>query len=178
MSLSARTAKTPSELAEATRARLSALARAHALTFAHGFDEAANRPTTLQSLVRTILEPFDEPQEPRIDLSGIDVGVSAAAGASLALLFHEFATNATKYGALSSEKGTIKVLLGEEDGTIIVNWIELGGPSVVPPNGREGFGGVLTRIAISNQLGGAIVRDWRPEGLAISLSVPRSRLEA
>ena len=102
----------------------------------------------------------------------------AAATASLALLLHEFATNATKYGALSSEKGTIKVLLREEERTIVVNWTELGGPPVIPPDGREGFGGVLSRIAISNQLGGELVRDWRPEGLAICLSVPRSRLEA
>ena len=178
VSLSARTAKTPSELAESTRARLSALARAHALTFSHGFDEAAHPPTTLQSLVRAILEPFDEAQNPRIDVSGVDVGVSAAASTSVALLIHEFATNATKYGALSSEEGTIKVLLREQEGTIVVNWTEFGGPPVIPPDGREGFGGVLSRIAISNQLGGELVRDWRPEGLAISLSVPRSRLEA
>jgi PAS domain S-box-containing protein len=178
VSLSARSAKTPPELAESARARLSALARAHSLTFSDGFDGAAQRPTTLHSLVRAVLEPFDEPQEPRINLVGIDVGVSAAAGTSLALLVHEFATNATKYGALSSAEGTIKVILSEENKTIVVSWVELGGPPVVPPEGREGFGTVLSRIAISDQLGGEIVRDWRPEGLAIRLSVPRSRLEA
>jgi PAS domain S-box-containing protein len=174
--LSARSTKSPQELAEATRARLAALARAHALTFAQGFDEAAHEPTTLQSLVRTIVAPFDEPEAPRITLSGIDAAVSGSAVTSLALLLHEFATNATKYGALSAATGIVEVIFGEEGEAIVVDWIEHGGPPVAVPESREGFGAVLSRIAISNQLAGELVRDWRPEGLAIRLSVPRSRL--
>jgi PAS domain S-box-containing protein len=175
--LSARTAKSPSELAESTRARLSALARAHALTFSDGFGDAERHPTTLQSLVRTIVAPFDEPEHPRIAVSGIDAGVSGSAVTSLALLLHEFATNAAKYGALSTEEGSVKIMFAEEDCTITVRWTERGGPSVAEPTGGLGFGDVLSRIAISEQLGGEIVRDWRPEGLAIRLSVPRSRLQ-
>src|SRR5271165_6737018 len=45
-----------------------------------------------------------------------------------------------------------------------------------PPSGGEGFGSVLSRITVTNQLDGKIARDWKPEGLAIRLSVPRSRL--
>jgi PAS domain S-box-containing protein len=176
--LSARSAKSPHELAESTRARLSALARAHALTFSDGFGDAANRPTTLQSLVRTIVAPFDEPERPRIAISGIDAGVSGSAVTGLALLLHEFATNAAKYGALTSATGSLEVLVAEEGDSIVVHWTERGGPPVVAPTGGLGFGDVLSRIAISDQLGGEIVRDWRPEGLAIRLSVPRSRLEA
>jgi PAS domain S-box-containing protein len=174
--LSARWAKSPHELAEAARARLSALARAHTLTFSHGFDEVADKPTTLQSLVRTIVAPFDEPEGPRIALSGIDAEVSGSAVTSLALLLHEFATNAAKYGALSSTKGTVKIVLAEEGETLVIHWIERGGPPVAAPKGGEGFGGTLSRIAVSDQLGGEIARDWRPEGLTIRLSVPRSRL--
>ena len=58
-----------------------------------------------------------------------------------------------------------------------MNWTELGGPTVVaPPQSAEGFGGVLSRIAVANQLGGEITRDWRPEGLAIRVVLPRERL--
>ena len=174
--LSARWTKSPHELAEAARARLSALARAHALTFAHGFDEAADKPTTLHSLVRTIVAPFDEPEVPRITLSGIDAEVSGSAVTSLALLLHEFATNAAKYGALSSAEGTVKIVLAEEDHRVLIHWIERGGPPVAAPKDAEGFGGTLSRIAVSDQLGGEIARDWRSEGLTIRLSVPRSRL--
>jgi PAS domain S-box-containing protein len=175
--LSARSAKSPKELAESTRARLAALARAHALTFSHGFNEAAPEPTTLQSLVRTIVAPFDEAGQSRIVLSGIDAGVSGSAVTSLALLLHEFATNAAKYGALSADAGSIKVVFAEEGDSIIVHWTECGGPPVAAPSGGPGFGDVLSRIAVSDQLGGEIVRDWRNEGLAIRVSVPRSRLE-
>lgn len=176
VALSARSTRSPQELVEDTRARLAALARAHALTFAQGFDEAAHEPTTLQSLARTIVAPFDELEAPRIALSGIDVEVSGSAVSSLALLLHEFATNATKYGALSAPTGRVKVVFDEEGDAVVVEWIERGGPLVVAPEGREGFGAVLSRIAVSNQLGGEIARDWRPEGLAIRLSVPRKRL--
>jgi PAS domain S-box-containing protein len=176
--LSARSAKSPRELADSTRARLSALARAHALTFSDGFGDAERQPTTLQSLVRTILAPFDEPEHPRIAVSGIDAGVSGSAVTSLALLLHEFATNAAKYGALSADTGSVKVVFADQGDTIVVDWTECGGPPAAMPNGSLGFGDVLSRIAISDQLGGEIVRDWRPEGLAIRLFVPRSRLEA
>ncbi len=66
----------------------------------------------------------------------------------------------------------------EEGDSVVVHWTELGGPPVAPPTGSLGFGDVLSRIAVSDQLGGEIARDWRPEGLAIRLSVPRQRLEA
>jgi PAS domain S-box-containing protein len=175
--LSARLAKSPHELAESTRARLSALARAHALTFSDGFGDTAHQPTTLQSLIRTIVAPFDEPEHPRIAVSGIDAGVSGSAVTSLALLLHEFATNAAKYGALSTAAGSVKVVFAEEGDAIVVYWAEHGGPPVAAPKGGLGFGDVLSRIAVSDQLGGEIVRDWDPGGLAIRLSVPRSRLE-
>jgi PAS domain S-box-containing protein len=175
--LSARTAKSPRELAESTRARLSALARAHALTFSDGVSDSEREPTTLQSLVQTIMAPFDQPEHPRIAVSGIDAGVSGSAITSFALLLHEFATNAAKYGALSADTGSVKVSFANEGDSIVVHWRERGGPPVAAPNGSLGFGDVLSRIAISDQLGGEIVRDWRPEGLAIRLSVPRSRLQ-
>ena len=96
VSLSARSAKSPQELAESVRTRLAALSRAYGLTFSHGFDETAHQPTTLQSLVRAIVAPFDEPEAPRIALAGIDAEVSGSAVTSFALLLHEFATNATQ----------------------------------------------------------------------------------
>jgi PAS domain S-box-containing protein len=176
--LSARLAKSPQELAASTRGRLASLARAHSLTFSDGFDQSAPEPTTLQSLVRTIVAPFDEAEKSRIVLSGIDAGISGSAVTSLALLLHEFATNAAKYGALSTHEGSVKVVFAEEDGSIVVRWTERHGPPVAAPTGSLGFGDVLSRIAVSDQLGGEIVRDWRPEGLAIRLSVPRSRLQA
>ena len=172
--LSARSAKTTQDLADSARERVAALARAHALTFAHG--EPSPHPTTLQSLIRAMVAPFDVPEAPRIAISGVDVPVSGGTVASLALLLHEFATNAAKYGALSSAEGTIAIDCAEEGDKVVVSWIERGGPPVVRPTGVEGFGGVLSRIAVMSQLSGEIARDWKPEGLEIRLVTPRSRL--
>ena len=172
--LSARSAKSTQELATSARERLAALARAHSLTFSHG--EAAPQDTTLHAMIRILTAPFDEPGHPRIILNGVDTKVSGAAVASLALLIHEFATNATKYGALSNATGWIDVTCSEDGDNVVVVWVEHEGPAIVPPDGGEGFGGVLSRIAVANQLGGQITRDWRPEGLAIRLSLPRERL--
>ena len=174
VALSARSAKTAEELANSARERLAALAGAHSLTFSHG--EPSPQPTTLQALIRAIVAPFDEPAEPRISITGSDAPVSGVAVTSLALLLHEFATNAAKYGALSSPEGRIAIHCADEGGDIAVTWTERGGPPVAEPAGSEGFGGVLSRLAVTSQLGGAIERQWSPEGLTIRLSAPRSRL--
>jgi two-component sensor histidine kinase len=153
---------------------VAALARAHALTFSHG--GPSPQATTLHALIRAIVAPFDQQEVPRIAISGVDIPVSGGAVASLALLLHEFATNAAKYGALTSAEGTIAIHCLEDGDNVVVAWTERGGPRVEQPTGAEGFGGVLSRIAVLNQLGGEIARDWNPEGLEIRLVAPRGRL--
>ena len=135
--LSARSAKTAQELAVSARERVAALARAHALTFSHG--EPLPQATTLQSLIRAIVAPFDEPEAPRIIVSGVDVPVSGGGVASLALLLHEFATNAAKYGALSSADGTVAIDCREEGENAVVTWTERGGPRGRSALGRRGL---------------------------------------
>ena len=105
-----------------------------------------------------------QPSASRITVSGNDAPVSGAAVTSLALLLHEFATNAAKYGALSSPEGTIAIRCFDDGADLVVTWTERGGPPVVEPHGAEGFGGVLSRLAVAGQLGGEIGREWRPEG--------------
>ena len=176
VALSARSAETAREVVDLARERLTALARAHALTFSDS--ETAPQPTTLHSLVRAIVAPFDQPEEPRIAISGVDAPVSGGAVTALALLLHEFATNAAKYGALSSEGGTIAIHCAEVDENIVVTWTERGGPPVVPPGEHEGFGGVRSRLAVGSQLSGEIARDWAPQGLTMRLTAPKRRLAA
>ena len=94
----------------------------------------------------------------------------------LALLLHEFATNSTKYGALSATAGQIRIHCGDRAGTVVITWSEHGGPPVAPSTGDRGFGDLLVRATVAGQLGGEISRDWKPEGLVIRLSVPRERL--
>lgn len=180
VSLSARWAKTPQDLAISVGERLGALARAHALTLRQTYEggAACTQATTLSALLETIVSPYNgggDNAENRIDISGDDVAIAGGAVTSLALLLHEFATNAAKYGALSDPHGHIDVICRDLGEQFVVTWSEKGGPERAP-NETEGFGTVLARATVKGQLGGEIVRSWTPEGLKIRLSVARDRL--
>jgi PAS domain S-box-containing protein len=182
VTLSARSSPTTKDMAAVVRERLGALSRAHDLTLPDFKDgPRADKAATLHALVRTIGAPYDDPAgegDPRIVLAGPDVPISGNAVTSFALLLHEFATNAAKYGALSSPTGRVEVQCTVENGELFLTWKEHGGP---PLNGRaesEGFGSLLARGTVEGQFSGRIVRDWQPEGLAIHLSVPCERLTA
>ena len=173
--LSARSAKTPDELATKVRERLAALARAHALLLSKTSEEAgdAKPAMTLQSLIRAILSPYDDLAggASRFAVAGPDMPISGGAVTGLALLLHEFATNAAKYGALSTPTGSIIVCSPQAIG---FSW---NGRSAEDPESEhqgegEGFGGVLVRATIKRQLDGDISRVWAPEGLTIKLSIP------
>jgi two-component sensor histidine kinase len=95
---------------------------------------------------------------------------------SLALLLHEFATNAAKYGALASASGRIRLDWVADEHELALTWQERGGPAVGEPPQDEGFGSTLARRIVSGQFGGRLSRDWNPEGLTIHLSVPIEQL--
>ena len=101
--------------------------------------------------------------------------ISGSVISSLALLLNEFATNATKYGALSTTVGRIRIQCTNHGETLVVIWTERGGPAVASPTGNNGFGDLLVRTTIAG-LGGEVSRDWHPEGLVIRLSISRERL--
>ena len=181
VSLSGRSARNVQDLVRSARERLSALARAQALTRSHGprDDPQSIKPTTLHSLIRTIIAPHDnieDAQGERITIAGPDLAISGSAVSSLALLLHEFGTNSAKYGALSAPKGQIEIVSAEHGHTLALTWTERGGPAITSAPDGEGFGATLTRATVTDQLGGEISRDWRPEGLVIRLSLPRERL--
>jgi PAS domain S-box-containing protein len=177
LTLSARVADTPDALAAAVRDRLEALARAHSLTLPDPADaEGTSRPvTSLHELVRTIVSPYvDGRNRVRVTVRGADVAIDGSAVTGLALLLHEFATNAAKYGALSADSGHIEVECFLSDSNLVLNWAERGGPPANrPEKDSEGFGSLLTRSTVKGQFAGEISRDWKTEGLTIRLSVAR-----
>ena len=168
------------ELVGLARDRLIALARAHSLTLSQGLKESpqAARPTTLHSLIKSIAAPHNDREDEdyrRFSIVGCDMEISGPVISSLALLLHEFATNSTKYGALSATAGRIQIHCANHGETLVVTWTERGGPAVISPTGDNGFGDFLVRTTIAG-LGGEIARDWEPNGLVIRLSMPRARL--
>ena len=177
VTLSARSAETPEDLATAVRERLTALARAHDLTLPDLATGAlkAQSVTNLHSLVATIVSPFEEsgPGQGRVAVSGPDVKVGVGAITAMALLLHEFATNAAKYGAFSVANGHIKIDWSIEKNMLLLQWEEQGGPLLEPPpEGSAGFGTMLARRIVGGQLGGRISHIWNRSGLTINLSVP------
>lgn len=177
VTLSARSAETPKELAEAVRERLGALARAHELTLPDLTEmrEKTDRTTTLSALVRTIVAPYLSEDDRRITISGPDVLISGSAVMSMALLLHETATNAAKYGALSVQHGHVDVSWLVWNDELMLAWREHGGPALNGQSEHEGFGSLLARLTVTGQLGGKISRDWKREGLTVNLT---ARLES
>jgi two-component sensor histidine kinase len=136
-----RSCATRNSTIDSASARLSALARAHALTSSHGPAGAARAvgQTTLHSLIEAITAPhIDEGNARRFSIVGCNMEISGSVISSLALLLHEFATNSVKYGALSSTAGQIEVHCVDRAETVVITWSEHGGPPVVPPIGNEG----------------------------------------
>jgi len=107
---------------------------------------------------------------------GDDCNVGSKSVTNLALLLHELATNASKYGALSAVNGRLQVTLEKDGDTIRLVWQETGGP---PPSidGTAGFGSRLER-GVSSAFGATIARDWRPTGLVASISMSEGALGA
>jgi two-component sensor histidine kinase len=89
---------------------------------------------------------------------------------AVAVALHELATNAAKYGALSTTNGHIDLKWSHEaNGRLNLRWIEIGGPTVEPPT-RSGFGGRIIQQMIAH-LKGESRFDWRAEGLVCEITL-------
>jgi PAS domain S-box-containing protein len=181
IAMSARSARTPHDLASALRDRLMALAQAHALTLAvpSNGGHQSKQSTTLQTLIETILSPYDgrtDAGKVRVTISGPNIPIAGSAVTSFALLLHEFATNAAKYGALSNSTGCVEIACCDSDGQIVLTWTERGGPRVDRQSDGDGFGSMLAHATVRSQFAGEISRNWYPEGLQIRLTFPRDRV--
>ncbi len=157
------------ECLEAFRGRLQALSTAHNALLASDWKWAS-----LTSVVRAALEPYLGDQE-RVHLDVQDQRLEPEVALTLALGFHELATNAAKYGALSSPAGQVSVTSnvhsGENGQELRIVWQETGGPAVAPP-AVAGFGTTMLSKAIEYQHEGRADLDWRQEGLVCRLTLP------
>ncbi|MBB4615125.1 sensor histidine kinase [Novosphingobium taihuense] len=116
------------------------------------------------------------PDDMRVDIAGPDVLMPAGATVSLVMVLHELATNAMKYGALSGLSGRVSVhWTAQQDGMIEIDWVESGGPEVIPPS-RKGFGSRLLTEAVPRQLGGRVKLDYDSKGLRCQIAVPQDRM--
>ena len=147
--------------------------RVHALARVHGaLAEARWRSADLRSILTSELAPFRSPHaSTRTACEGPTVLLQPAVAQIIALVMHELATNAAKYGALSRPEGRVAVSWELQQGTLALRWQESGGPPVTPP-ASQGFGTRITKASVERQLGGRLEFDWDGAGLGCRLSLP------
>ncbi|MDX2263399.1 MAG: PAS domain-containing protein [Hyphomicrobiales bacterium] len=131
--------------------RLAALSRAHDVLTSNNWEKA-----DLRTVVREALEPFT-PRNPQIAARGPQAPLSPKQALALSMALHELATNAVKYGALSTSRGRIdvswSVTRDRDGGDLTLTWTERGGPTVAPPQ-RKGFGSRLIERSLALDLNG------------------------
>ncbi|MGH6965594.1 MAG: HWE histidine kinase domain-containing protein [Phenylobacterium sp.] len=165
-------AETPEALKTVLLGRITALGRAHQL-----LSEARWEGADLRRLVEEELLAFSLGEAARVSIRGADVALPPAAAQALAMALHELATNAAKYGALSTPSGQVVVSWTREGrGPLTIRWAETGGPVVVRPT-RRGLGATMLARALGGALKGETRFDWRPEGLVCELELPGETVE-
>ncbi|MEG3088861.1 sensor histidine kinase [Sphingomonas sp. PB4P5] len=160
-------------IADDLRERVTALGRAHDFVRPHS---AHSRPNADQNSLHGLLDELFRPYQPiggaRVIVTGGDVAIDDRSATPLALLFHELATNATKYGALSNDDGQVEVDIAMDGETTVLTWSETAGPAIDTPPEASGFGSQLIELSAVRQLGGTVVRDWRSSGLVVTMRIP------
>lgn len=153
---------------EAFMARIQALAKAHDVLLQESWSSAR-----IHAVLEKVLEVHAE--RARFRLSGPDIRLGPKAGLSLSLIFHELATNAVKYGALSVPGGTVHIdwnisaIAGDE--TFTLKWEEKDGPPVSEPT-QKGFCSRLIRMGIAGT--GKVSKRYDPSGFVAVFQLPMS----
>jgi two-component sensor histidine kinase len=124
-----------------------------------------------EDLVRAQLAPFADLIGSRIVVRGPKLRLNAAAAQAIGLALHELATNAGKYGALSTDAGRLDIGWGADGGTFTMNWTEGDGPPVSGPKQR-GFGTTVIEMMVKRSVGGAVDLHYPPSGLTWRLTCP------
>jgi len=135
---------------------------------------SASRMADLAAIAESTLTPFRSGMQlSRISVNGPQLELPERIAGGLALAFHELATNAFKYGALSVEGGSVSLvwtLTRRGPETLVkIEWTETGGPHVSPPS-SEGFGGMVVRQSVSREPDGNVTFDYDPVGFRCTLS--------
>ena len=152
--------------------RLSALSRSHDLLAREDW-----RTAGLLEIINNTLEPFNviDQREDRIVVIGENLQFPPKETLALCLVFHELATNALKYGALSNGDGSVhidwKLVPSAQGLRLRLRWREVGGPPVKPPS-HQGFGSRVISRGLAYELNGTGTFDYPPEGLVCEMDIP------
>ncbi len=150
--------------------RLVALARAHDVLTATKWESG-----DLREVVALVVDSHAGDEADRFDIAGPEAAISPKAVLSIAMALHELATNAVKYGALSTPQGqvTVRWALPNVDGErrLSFRWVESGGPVVVPPQ-RRGFGLKMIERGLAAELQGEVRIEFLKSGVVCTIDAP------
>jgi PAS domain S-box-containing protein len=162
-------AGSPEAYVAAVEGRIRALSRAHIL-----LSESRWEGASLRRLVDEELAPYLTGGAVRVETAGADLTLMPRAAQTVAMVLHELATNAAKYGALSNAaSGRIALSWAIRDGGLAIDWLERGGPEAAEPSGA-GYGMKLIEASIQ-QIGGEVRFDWAANGLGCALRIPEAQ---
>lgn len=125
----------------------------------------------VEDLVRAQLAHFADLAGSRIIIDGPELQLNAVAAQAIGMALHELATNAGKYGALSTDAGRVDVRWEAAGGAFSMSWTERNGPSVSPPS-RRGFGTQVIKDMAERSVGGVVDLDWAEPGVTWRLTCP------
>ncbi len=155
---------TSEDLKQVISGRIQAMSNVHSL-----FVESRWIGAEVSAIAKQELAPYLDEQAARVRMEGPETVLEPGAAQAVAVVLHELATNASKYGALSEAKGQIVLTWSHAaNDQLALRWAELGGPRVTAPE-RQGFGSRLIERTIS-QLGGRARFDWQSEGLVCEIT--------
>jgi len=160
------TATNPEDFVERFSERIQALSANQDLLIRNGW-----HGVEIEDLVRAQLSPFAGLMGSRIVVRGPKLRVNAASAQAIGLALHELATNAGKYGALSTDRGHVDIRWGRGGDTFTMSWNEREGPPVSAPK-RRGFGTTVMEAMAERSVDGTVDLDYAPSGLAWRLTCP------
>lgn len=156
------------EFVAAVQARIAAMSHAQDLIARRRWQGAS-----LRALIHDPLSAYTAEWPGALVLEGPDLVLRPEAAMGLSMVIHELATNAAKYGALSSPEGRVVVRWRREpDGDVALEWQERGGPPIREAPRRKGFGSTLITASLAGGIGGSARLRFELEGLTCSVRLP------
>jgi PAS domain S-box-containing protein len=159
-------AREPADFIERFTERIRALAASQDLLIRNEW-----QGVDVEDLVRAQLAHFVDLIGSRIVVDGPRLRLKPASAQAIGLALHELATNAGKYGALSTDAGRVDVSWGIDGGTLIMSWTERKGPPVSKPK-RRGFGTTVIETMANHSLDGVVDLAYAPSGVTWRLACP------
>ena len=151
---------------QAFAARLVSLSNVHSVLTQRSWDSA-----DLYEIIASAVGPHRTPGKERFDIRGPILRLGPNTAVALSMAVHELCTNATKYGALSTEQGRVEIAWSVDQGQFRWAWREQGGPIVAAPK-QAGFGTRLIERSLAAQLSAQVKMTYEPSGLVCTIDAP------